>query len=420
MTSLGNVTTPRGIRVKPSEMSDFPFIGLEHVEAHTTKLIAIGRARDVKSSASYFASGDVLYGRLRPYLNKVYRPDREGLASGEFIVFPNQRSFHNTYLQYFLNQWEFVSFVTRLNTGDRPRVDFDQFSDYSIPLPPLPEQHRIVAEIEKQFTRLDASVAALKRAQANLRRYRASVLKAACEGKLVPTEADLARVEGRDYEPASQLLDRILTERRAHWESQEKRRGKYKEPTAPDTSNLPELPEGWVWSSIGRCFDVYVGATPRRARSDYWDGDIPWVSSGEVAFSRITTTREGITEEGLRNSSVDLHPSGTVLLGMIGEGKTRGQVSILDIAACNSQNSAAIRVSETGLLPEYVFHFLWGQYDATRRIGSGNNQPALNKLRVQEINFPLPPLAEQHRIVAEVERRLSVVQQAEATPSGRA
>ena len=100
---------------------------------------------------------------------------------------------------------------------------------------------------------------------------------------------------------------------------------------------------------------------------------------------------------------------------MIGEGKTRGQVSILDIAACNSQNSAAIRVSETGLLPEYVFHFLWGQYDATRRIGSGNNQPALNKLRVQEINFPLPPLAEQHRIVAEVERRLSVVQQAEAT-----
>ena len=77
-------------------------------------------------------------------------------------------------------------------------------------LPPLPEQHRIVAEIEKQFTRLDASVAALKRAQANLKRYRASVLKAACEGKLVATEADLARAEGRDYEPADRLLERIL------------------------------------------------------------------------------------------------------------------------------------------------------------------------------------------------------------------
>ena len=77
-------------------------------------------------------------------------------------------------------------------------------------LPPLPEQHRIVAEIEKQFTRPDASVAALKRAQANLKRYRASVLNAACEGKLVATEADLARAEGRDYEPADRLLERIL------------------------------------------------------------------------------------------------------------------------------------------------------------------------------------------------------------------
>ena len=117
-----------------------------------------------------------------------------------------------------------------------------------LPLPPLPEQRRIVAEIEKQFTRLDASVAALKRTQANLKRYRASVLKAACEGTLVPTEAELARAEGRDYEPADRLLDRILAERRARWESQDKRRGQYKEPAAPDTSDLPELPEGWVWA----------------------------------------------------------------------------------------------------------------------------------------------------------------------------
>ena len=290
----------------------------------------------------------------------------------------------------------------------------DDLRSHPLPLPPLPEQRRIVAEIEKHFTRLDASIAALKRVQANLSRYRASVLKSACEGKLVPTEAELARSEGRKYEPADRLMERILSERRAQWESQQKRRGKYKEPAALDTSNLPELPEGWVWSAMGECFEVYVGATPRRARGDYWNGEIPWVSSGEVSFNRIKVTRESITTEGLNNTSTDLHPPGTVLLGMIGEGKTRGQVSILDISACNSQNSAAIRVSESGLPPEYVFYYLWGQYDATRRIGSGNNQPALNKSRVQELLIPLPPLAEQLRIVAEVERRLSVIQQAEA------
>jgi type I restriction enzyme S subunit len=82
-----------------------------------------------------------------------------------------------------------------------------------------------VAEIEKQFTRLDASVASLRRAQANLKRYRAAVLKAACEGKLVPTEAELARQEGRDYEPASALLERILKERPTSPNPLRKRRG---------------------------------------------------------------------------------------------------------------------------------------------------------------------------------------------------
>ena len=317
---------------------------------------------------------------------------------------------------YFVQHDEFVERVNPIQRGTSyPAVRDSDVLAQPFPLPPLAEQHRIVAEIEKQFTRLDASVTAwLKRVQSNLKRYRASVLKSACEGRLVPTEAEVARAEGRDYEPAGRLLERILSERRARWDSQEKRRGKYKEPVAPDTSDLPELPEGWVWSRIGESFEVYVGSTPRRARSDFWNGDIPWVSSGEVSFSRITATRECITEEGLKNTSVTLHPKGTVLLGMIGEGKTRGQVSILDIPACNSQNSAAIRVSQSGLPPEYVFYYLWGQYDATRRVGSGNNQPALNKLRVQELLMPLPPLAEQRRIVAEVERRFSVVQRTEA------
>ena len=143
-------------------------------------------------------------------------------------------------------------------------VNAKKLATLELPLPPLPEQRHIVAEIEKHFTRLDASVAALKRVQANLKRYRASVLKSACEGKLVPTEAELAQSEGRDYEPADRLLARIVTERRAQWESQENRRGKYKEPVAPDTSNLPELPEGWVWAVLGLMGEVSLN---RRKRS---------------------------------------------------------------------------------------------------------------------------------------------------------
>jgi type I restriction enzyme S subunit len=133
-------------------------------------------------------------------------------------------------------------------------------------LAPRQEQRRIVAEIEKQFTRLDDAVAGLKRVQANLKRYRASVLKAACEGQLVPTEAELARKEGRAYEPASELLERILAERHAKWEAEQLRKmtaagktpqddewkKKYEEPVMADTSVRPDLPEGWTWATWGQ------------------------------------------------------------------------------------------------------------------------------------------------------------------------
>jgi type I restriction enzyme S subunit len=169
-----------------------------------------------------------------------------------------------------------------------------------------------------------------------------------------------------------------------------------------------------VWALIGDAFDVFVGATPSRAKPEYWDGGIPWVSSGEVAFCRIKQTRETISADGLESTSTYLHPAGTVLLGMIGEGKTRGQVAILDIEACNNQNSAAIRVSETKVLPEYIYSFLEKEYEDTRRRGSGGNQPALNKERVRQIPFPLPPVDEQKRIMDEINLRLSVVHETEA------
>jgi type I restriction enzyme S subunit len=125
----------------------------------------------------------------------------------------------------------------------QPNISPTQIEQISIPFPPLDEQREIVAEVEKQFTRLEAGVAGLRRVKANLKRYRAAVLKAACEGKLVPTEAELARQEGRTYETGAQLLERILAERR----QKSNGKGKYKEPAKPDTDNLPQLPEDWMW-----------------------------------------------------------------------------------------------------------------------------------------------------------------------------
>lgn len=292
-------------------------------------------------------------------------------------------------------------------------IDTERLMGFELPVAPLPEQHRIVEAIENYFTRLDDAVATLERVQRNLKRYRASVLKAAVEGRLVPTEAQLARAEGRGYEPASVLVERILAERRRRWQVAGGR-GKYQEPVTPAKGSLPDLPEGWCWTTIGGVFEVHVGATPSRARPEFWGGEIAWVSSGEVAFCRVRSTRESISEAGLEKSSTKVNPPGTILIGMIGEGRTRGQVAILDIPACNNQNAAAIRVSEVGLSPEFVYYYLMGKYQENRRLGSGNNQPALNKARVQAIPLPLAPLAEQYRIAQALDVRLSITEHLEA------
>lgn len=143
-----------------------------------------------------------------------------------------------------------------------PDLGLQRIRNFGVPVPPPKEQKRIVAEIEKQFTQLEAGIAALRRVQVNLKRYRAAVLKAACEGRLVSTEAELARKEGRAYESADKLLARIHTERRKKLTGC----GKYKEPAAPDIAKLPSIPVGWAWATLDALADVKGGITKDQKR----------------------------------------------------------------------------------------------------------------------------------------------------------
>ena len=192
----------------------------------------------------------IVFGDHTRVIKYVYEPFAVG-ADGIKILRPE-----NCYSFKF-----FYYLLTSLLIPSRGYSRHFQFlRNFYFPLAPLPEQHRIVAEIEKQFSRLDEAVAGLKRIQANLKRYRASVLKSAVEGKLTAEW----RKQHPDTEPAEQLLQRILKERRAHWEQAELEKmqaagkppkddqwkQKYKEPVMPDVSELPALPDGWVWGKL--------------------------------------------------------------------------------------------------------------------------------------------------------------------------
>ncbi|MEJ8650607.1 restriction endonuclease subunit S [Streptomyces sp. MS1.AVA.3] len=243
-----------------------------------------------------------------------------------------------------------------------------------LPLPPLQEQHRIVEALEDHISRLDAAQEAVRKSLSRTTHLRRSTIRRLLRGEGLPKPHDGDAVE--EFNLGMQL---------------------------PPHTQPWDLPSGWAWTTIGSLFRVYVGTTPSRKAPELWSGTVPWVSSGEVNFGRISSTREHISEAAVGNRDTRLHPPGTVMIAMIGEGKTRGQASILDIEAAHNQNCASIRVSETRVLPEYIYLVLEERYQQSRKASSGGNQPALNKSKVESIPVPLPPISTQRQIVTVVE-----------------
>jgi type I restriction enzyme S subunit len=185
-------------------------------------------------------------------------------------------------------------------------------------------------------------------------------------------------------------------------------------PLYEEVDNFGNIPDSWLACTIGAVANVCNGSTPSRSKLEFWDGDIPWVSSGEVRNNRIKITRERITTAGYESASVKMLPSGTVLLAMIGEGKTRGQSALLTIAATINQNIAAVVLDHGLVCSEYVWRWFQLQYEATRMRGNGSGPQALNCQRVRELPFVLPPLPEQQEIVRRVETLLAVADRIEA------
>lgn len=170
---IGDILELSNERADPTEIEEVAYIGLEHIEKDTGKLLEHGLSSDVRSLKARFFKGDLLYGKLRPYLNKVYVADLDGVCSTDILVFSKNKYISNQFLKFRFLQADFVKFANQNASGvQHPRTDFKKLANFELPLAPLPEQHRIVARIEELFSRLDAGVEALQRARVQLRRYR--------------------------------------------------------------------------------------------------------------------------------------------------------------------------------------------------------------------------------------------------------
>ncbi|EAB9736277.1 restriction endonuclease subunit S [Escherichia coli] len=242
-------------------------------------------------------------------------------------------------------------------------------------------------ELAENWARISEHFDTLFTTEASVDALKQTILQLAVMGKLVPQDPN--------DEPASELLKRIAQEK-----AQLVKEGKIKKHSPVEPLGTPcSIPESWMNIVVQDFADIRLGSTPDRSEKKYWNGDIPWVSSGEVANNVILDTNEKITIEGFNNSSTSIIPAGSLLMAIIGQGKTRGQTAILGIDACTNQNVAAFVFNKNLVNPKYVWIWAKSKYQSHREDGHGGAQPALNGKKVRSFIFPLPPTKEQLRIV---------------------
>jgi type I restriction enzyme S subunit len=498
ISRVGDVVAlnPRAFDTEPQKSDLVSFVPMAAVEAATGKLNA-SQARlwaDVDKGYTRFQEGDVVFAKITPCMENGKFALAKGLIGGraagstEFHVMRPREAVLPEFLLHFVLQQSFRDEAQSKMRGaaGQLRVPPEILDEAPIPIPPLNEQRRIVAAIETQFTRLDAAVAALERTRANLKRYRAAVLKAACEGRLVPTEAELARAEGRDFESGDQLLARIYAAARdatashhrgarsPNTASRRSPRGGERPALTPislvnqaeqpapfqpplgglsglsagtlaprgdgrddpmrnvgDSTNnraprlkyataLPgDLPEGWAWAKVNQVGQVKLG---RQRSPDHHSGPHmrPYLRVANVFEARLDLG--DVMEMNFTPSEFEQYKLeyGDILLNEGQSIELVGRPAMFRneiVGACFQNTLVRFRAFD-----EIDRHFALIVFRAYLHGGGFQriarwtvNIAHLGAERFANLVFPLPPLAEQHRIVAEVERRLSVVDDLEKT-----
>ena len=320
------------------------FVGLEHYVSGEVIIRNYGSTQNLESTMKIFKSGDVLVARRNVYLKRAATVDFDGLTSGDSIVLRAKNPIIGRILPFVLNTDEFWDFA-------------DQYSD-------------------------------------------GTMSKRLSPKTLMTYEFDLPGEE--ELESFADLLWTANDTRESYQELLRQTDELVKSQFIEMFGDPNELPEEAL-TTIGKLTTVVTGATPSRKRSDYYDGTIPWVKTGEIEQGIITGAEECITELAVSETNCKILPVNTIMLAMYGVGKTRGQSGILKIEAATNQACAAILPSET-YDPQFLLYFLRNQYEAIRRLGQGTQQTNLNLSIVRGIAVPKASLAKQREYSAFVEQ----------------
>ena len=424
--SLGEIVRGSGIKRNETVQQGLPCV--RYGELYTTYQTSFTSAvsfiaPDLYEKCKHFSYGDVLMtltGENKPDIAKaVAYLGTEPIAASGDLAFWTQHGMNPLFLSYIMASPYIIARKVALATGDIiVHISGDKLGTILLPVPPLAEQERIVAciqEAELVIENYAIKATALQKLQDSFpEALKKSILQEAVQGKLVPQDPS--------DEPAEALLERIRAEKQRLIKEGKIKKDKHESVIfRRDNSHyekldgverciddeLPfEIPESWAWARLGNIGDWGSGATPSRTHPEYYDGSIPWLKTGDLTDSYITDIPEGISQLALEKTSVRLNESGSVLMAMYGA--TIGKLGILTYSATTNQACCACK-PVYGVETLFLFYFLMSQRTAFIKRGEGGAQPNISKEKIVTTLMPLPPLAEQHRIVQRIEELLPLV-----------
>ena len=368
----------------------------------------------------YCQNGDLLYAWSASFGPHIWTGTKTIFHYHIWNVRYNRQVFVRDYLYYFL-EYDKSSIRSSTTGSTMIHVSKENMNPRFIPLPPLAEQERIVAKIEElmpwveQYGKAQSELDQLNNSIQG--RLRKSVLQYAIEGKLVPQQAEdgsaeelLAEIQAEKQRlyAAGKLKKKDL----AHSTIFRAEDGKYYEQVGKTITCIDEeipfdLPESWRWVRIKTLYQTSSGGTPDRGHPEYYAGGIPWVKVGDLTDVEISTTEETISSRGLDSSSAKLFPQGTILIAMYCNDAI-GRSCIISKPMTTNQAICGLYPNEL-LCTRYIYYAVLANKTVLQEQSAGGAQKNINQKIINELLLPLPPLAEQQRIVSKLEKVLGVL-----------
>ncbi len=350
-----------------------------------SNLVYSSNDEDIKQYS--LKKGDLLFNRTNSseWVGKtaIYKGEQPAIYAG-YLIRVRPILISSDYLNIVMNSSYYRNWCYNVKTDavNQSNINAQKLSKLMVPIPPLKEQERIVVEMAK-WTSLITSIKNDKEdLQAAIKQTKSKILDLAIHGKLVPQDPN--------DEPAAELLKRINP----------------KTEITCDNGHSRKLPKGWIWTILGSVGIWQAGGTPSRSNKSYFGGNIPWLKTGDLNDGYISEIPESITEKAVANSSAKINPIGSVLIAMYGA--TIGKLGILTFPASTNQACCAC-IKYFAITQSYLFYFLLSHRAVFIAKGGGGAQPNISKEIIVNTVIPLPPLAEQQRIVAKIEELFSVL-----------